>query len=163
MRQPGNRPLVFRCGRTVGGGRLAAAFMASCVFATTLGMLMGEASALTQVDGKSDAVTLTAKDAPIGEVLAALSSKFGLVYTPTPGLNRTVGGAYSGSLREVLTRVLDGCDYVVSYSGDEIELKVMGQSDSTALPPQPAVAASSAVVNAPQAGQILANAHPHGR
>ncbi len=163
MRQPGNRPLAFRCGRTVGGGPLAAAFMASCVFATTLSLTLNDASAKTKVERKPDAVTLTAEDAPIGEVLAALSSKFGLVYTPTPGLNRTVGGAYSGSLREVLTRVLDGCDYVVSYSGDEIELKVMGQSDSTALPPQPAVAASSAVVNAPQAGQILANAHPHGR
>ncbi len=164
MRQPGNRPLACGSGKTAGGGRLAAALMASCVFATTLSLTLNEASALTKVGGKSDAVTLTAEDAPIGEVLAALSSKFGLIYTPTPGLNHTVGGSYSGPLQDVLTRVLDGCDYVVSYSSDQIELKVLGQSDSPArpstLPPQPA---PSAAASAPQAGQVLANAHPRGR
>ena len=153
MRQPGNRPLVFRCGRTVGGGRLAAAFMASCVFATTLSLTLNDASAKTKVEGNPDAVTLTAEDAPIGEVLAALSTKFGVVYTPTPGLNGTVGGTYLESLQDVLTRVLDGCDYVISYSGDKIEVTVMGQSGSGArpsgLPPQPVLAAVSTAANAP--------------
>ncbi len=147
---------MFGPGNNIGARWLIAAVIASGIVATVLLLTSRDASAKTMVERDSDAVSVTAENAPIGEVLAELSAKFGLIYTPTPGLDRTVGGTYSGTLQQVLARVLDGCDYVVSYSGDKIELKILGRSDSiphpSGLPPQPSLTHGSAVANAPPVG-----------
>jgi hypothetical protein len=126
VRQPGDKHFESGRGSNSGARWLATTIIASCTVATALSITLGEASAKTTVEGKANAVSLTVEDAPIGEVLAALAAKFSVVYESTPGLNRTIGGTYSGSLQQVLARILDGCDYVVSYSGDKIELKVLG-------------------------------------
>ncbi len=153
VRQRSDKHLVFERGNNIGARRLTAAVIASGIVATAFIVTLGKASAITKVEGGSNAVSLTAENAPIGEVLGELSAKFGLIYTPTPGLEGTVGGTYSGTLQQVLARVLDDCDYVVSYSGDKIELKILGRSDSTAHPsglsPQPNLTPASALVNAP--------------
>ncbi len=151
VRQPSDRQFVPECEGNFSTTRLTAFIFASGVLVTALAATLDQASATTTVEGKPDAVSLTAEDAPIGEVLAALSAKFGFVYTPTPSLNRTVGGTYSGTLQQVLGRILDGCDYVASYSGDKIELRILGPSQSIArpssLPPQPGPTAASAIVS----------------
>jgi hypothetical protein len=137
------------------------------IAAATLASTWGEASAKTKVDGDSAAVLLTVEEAPVSEVLAALSAKFGFLYTPAPGLDRTIGGFYSGTVQQVLERVLDGCDYVVSFSSDKIELKVLGLSGATARPsgpsPQPNLAATSAAANAAPSVQDLAALRRAGR
>jgi hypothetical protein len=139
VRQPSNKRFASAGTRCVRIRILTAAVIASSVI--MLCMTLSEASAKTKVDGDSSAVALTVEAAPISEVLAALSAKFDFIYTPTPGLDRTIGGIYTGTVQQVLERVLDGCDYVVSFSGDKIELKVLGPSGSTARPlglsPQP--------------------------
>jgi hypothetical protein len=106
--------------------------VAICIGIAMLGVTFGKASATTKIEGKSDSVSLTVEDAPVREVLAALSGKFGFTYTVTPTLNRTIEGTYAGTLRQVLGHVLDGCDYVASYSGNKLDIKVFGQSGSTA-------------------------------
>jgi len=167
LRQPSDNQFVSGRGNNISGGRLTTAIMASCVVATTLAVTLGEAWAKTKVEGESDTVSLTAENAPVDEVLAELSAKFGLIYTPTPGLNRTVGGTYSGTLQQVLTRILDGCDYVASYSGDKIELKILGLSGPTASPPgppaQPSLTTVGTAANAPPSDQVMANVHRPGR
>jgi len=167
VHQLSDKRFVSGRGNNFGAGRLTTAVVAAFVVAATLGMTLGEASAKTNIEGQSDAMSLTAENASIGEVLAALSAKFGLIYTPTPELNLTVGGTNSGSLQQVLPRILDGCDYVASYSGDIIELKILGPSGSAAqpsgLPPQPSLAAASSAVTAPPSGQVAANLHRDGR
>jgi len=116
-------------------------------------MTLAQASATITIEGKSNAMSLTVDEAPINEVLAVLSAKFAIAYVPTPGLPRTVGGSYSGTLQQVLERILDGCDYVVSYSADKIELKILESSGSTAhasgLPPQSNLTPASGVENTP--------------
>ena len=72
----------------------------------------GEASGRTKIDEDLQAVSLTADEAPVSEALAALSAKFGFVNIPTPGLDRTIGGFHSGTVQQVLERVLAGRDYV---------------------------------------------------
>lgn len=167
VHQLSDNGMVSRRGNNIGTGRWTAVIVAACTIATTLGVIPVEASAKTNIEGQSDAMSLTAEDAPLGEVLAALSAKFGLIYTPTPGLNLTIGGTYSGSLQQVLTRILDGCDYVAGYSDDKIELEIFGLSGAAAqpsgLPPQPNIAAVSAAVNAPASAQVLANLPRHSR
>ena len=141
---------------------LTPAMIASAIIAILLTLTLGEALAKTKVEGTSDALSLEVEDAPIDEVIAELSAKFGLIYTPTPGLNHTVGGTYSGTLQQVLTQILDGCDYVASYAGDKIELKVLGRSGSIARPsdlPQPSLAAVSTLLDAPSSDQLSVNRH----
>ncbi len=162
--QPSDNYFVSGSGDNLRVGRLIAAIIASGIVATSLIVTLSDASAKTKVEGALDAVSLTADNAPIGEVLAELSAKFGLIYTPTLGLDGTVGGTYSGTLQQVLARILDGCDYVVSYSGDKIELEILGRSGSTAHPSDnPSPTAPSVVVNAPPSAQVSAGTHPPHR
>ena len=104
-------------------------------------------SAKIEVEGQLDALRLTAEDASIDEILAALSDKFNLTYSSEPQLNRIVAGAYSGTLQQVMGRVLDGYDYVVNVSVEHIELKVLSRSGSVAkpsmLPPPPSQATAT--------------------
>jgi hypothetical protein len=165
VRQPNDKRLVSVRTRNVRVRILPAVLALSAVMST---VALGEAWAKTKVDGDLEAVSLTVEEAPVSEVLAALSAKFGFVYTPTPGLDRTIGGIYSGTIQQVLERVLDGCDYAVSFSGETIELKVLGPSGSTARPsglsaPQPTVAAASPAANAAPPTQDLAALRRAGR
>ncbi len=132
--------------------RLLTCIVALCIGIAMLSVTLGKASATTKVEGKSESVSLTVEDAPIREVLAALSGKFGFTYTVAPTLNRTIEGTYSGTLRQVLGRVLDGCDYVASYSGDKLDIKILGLSGSTAhasdFAPQPTLTAANAAAGA---------------
>jgi hypothetical protein len=61
-------------------------------------------------------------------------------------LNGAIAGTYSGNLRSVLDRVLDGYDYVALVSTDGIELKVWASSGAiahpTMLPPPPNLTAT---------------------
>jgi hypothetical protein len=100
----------------------------------------GPVWAQIDVERQSDAVYVTAKDASVSKALAALSAQRRLTYTFDPGLDGPLEGDYSGTLQQVLKRVLDGYDYVIEISDDGIELKVIGRSDPTSRPPLPATA-----------------------
>ncbi len=130
------------------GKRQKAAFIWRVMTALLLSTMPARPSAKIEVAGQWDALRLTAEDASIDEILAALSAKFNLTYSSAPQLDRTVAGAYSGTLQQVMGRVLDGYDYVVNVSGERIELKVLSRSGSVAkpsmLPPPPSQAAATA-------------------
>jgi hypothetical protein len=110
--------------------------------------MQAPASAKTEVEGRPDAVRLSAEEASVSEVLAALAARFNLTYTPSPEFDRAVGGVYSGTLQQVLARILDGHDYVANFSVNGIEIQVLGRSGTIARPsdvpplPGPATAAS---------------------
>jgi len=84
--------------------------------------------------GLDRSLRLTAEDASIDEVLAALSAKCNLTYSSEPELDRIVVGSYSGTLQQVVGRILEGYDYVVNVSVERIELKVLSRSASVAKP-----------------------------
>ena len=88
----------------------------------------GPVAAKVEIVGAPDAMQLSAEEAPLREVLAAMAAQFNLTYEPTPELDRLVGGTYSGTLQQVLARILDGYDYVTNFSPNGIELKVWGPS-----------------------------------
>jgi hypothetical protein len=91
-----------------------------------------QSSAKIEIEGQSDALRLTAEDASIDEVLAALSAKCNLTYSSEPELDRIVVGSYSGTLQQVVGRILEGYDYVVNVSVERIELKILSRSASVA-------------------------------
>ena len=100
-------------------GRLAAcatlAFSLVCVAAS--------ARAEVRVEGDEAALRLTADNASLGDVLAALKSKFRLRYDESLRVDREVTGTLNGTLHRVVVRLLDGYDFVVKRSAaDGVEI-----------------------------------------
>ncbi len=153
MCQPNGDRSISGRGRSAFGARATVAFTWPAIIAVLISTMPGPASAKTEIEGRADAVHLSAEDASISEVLAALSAQFNLTYTPAPELDRAVAGVYSGTLQQLLGRILDGYDYVTKTSVDGIELKVLGRSGSIArpsgLPPPPSLATATSQIPTP--------------
>ena len=63
--------------------------------------------------------------------LDALSARFNLTYNSAPN-GRALTGLYSGSLTEVLARVLAGNDYVLGVLDDRVRIVVVNASTAEA-------------------------------
>jgi hypothetical protein len=79
-----------------------------------------------RITGEPDAVRVEARDAPIEEVMVALRASFGLHYRSTAPLSRRITGTYEGPLQRVVTRLLDGYDFVMKASSGTVEIIVYG-------------------------------------
>jgi hypothetical protein len=103
------------------------------VIGALLGATLGAASAATEVRGQPAEMQLRAENASTREVLDALSAAFKLSYKLPPNIGRNVTGLYSGTLHQVLGRILDGNDYIVKVSDNGVEVVVLGASAATAI------------------------------
>jgi hypothetical protein len=115
------------------GGRTKAALICGSVISTVFGPLLGSAPAATEVQGQSVNIQLRAQDASTREVLDALAAAFKLTYKLPPSIGRNVTGLYSGTLHQVLARILDGNDYIVKVSNNGVEVVILGASGATAV------------------------------
>lgn len=97
----------------------------------TLGLSGGSAHAETAVSGTADAVTVNAVGAPLAEVLSQLGA-VNLRYEGSAVPARTVSGTYSGSLSQVLARLLDGTSYVTKKNGKLTILKIINADSGRA-------------------------------
>jgi len=84
------------------------------------------AGAEVQLSGTLDNVVLRANNATMAEILSGLSSTFKLRIEFNGSSARQFSGAYSGSLRRVLSRLLVGEDYVIRSAGDGITIVLLG-------------------------------------
>ena len=109
---------------------LAAAL--ACGFATS-------AAAEVRIAGTTALRVTTGRDS-IAAVLAALGASHKLRYRAAVPLDAAANAVYSGSLGEVLTRLLDGYNFVVKRDQDGIEVVVLGRRGDVAVPaaPEPA-------------------------
>jgi hypothetical protein len=80
-----------------------------------------------RVDGNVTAVRVDASQAPVSEVLRALGATFNVRYSASTPLDVVLTGTYIGSLAHVLSRVLDGYDYVLKKEPEAIEVVVVGR------------------------------------
>jgi hypothetical protein len=150
MHQSSDDHFFLGCGRKCFRAGPTAAFIWPAITALLLSTLPAWTAAKIEVYGQSDALRLTAEDVPISEVMAALSTKFNLTYSSEVQLDRTVVGTYSGTLLQVMRRILDGYDYVINVSVERIELKILSRSGSVAKPstlPAPPSQAAAATPN----------------
>jgi hypothetical protein len=83
------------------------------------------AAAAAEIQGGGADLQLRLENASVREVLDLLSGKFKLTYTLTSLPNRQLTGRYSGTLSEVLARLLDGSDYIVEVSGDSVKVVIV--------------------------------------
>jgi hypothetical protein len=160
MRQPYDRCISEGKGNPLGWRVTVAIWPA--VTAALLSATLGPAWAVTQVRGQPDDMYLQAENASIGEVLASLAAEFKLTYRLSSNPGRTVTGVYSGTLQQVLVRVLDSHDYVIKNLDDSVEIVVFGASSVIARSPPgpvlvPAAASSANVVRTLPGPAIAAN------
>ena len=94
--------------------------------ASTLFTAQAPAQAASEVQGKPTDMRLLVDNASNQEVLQALSTSFGLTYSLPQNVGRNLTGTYSGSLRQVLARILDGTDYILTVSDGAFEVVVLG-------------------------------------
>jgi hypothetical protein len=120
-----------------------AAFLA--VFGSFLCLMSRAGWAETRVWMEADAMHLHAENARLSEVLAAISAQFKVLYPSHPSLERPISGTYSGTLRHVLSRILDRSNYVLRFSGEEVEIKIFDvQNGADRLLASPVVAVTQA-------------------
>jgi hypothetical protein len=125
--------------------------------AATLAVVILTASTVhadVRVSGDVRAVQVDATRSTVAEVFSALESAFGLRVNTSMALDRPVSGTYTGSLPQVLSRMLQGYSYFIRRQAAQIEVTVIGlQGDNAVvahrprLPPgnSPALSLSEAV------------------
>jgi hypothetical protein len=69
------------------------------------------------------------------EVFDALGTQVKLTYTLSPSVDRDLTGNYSGSLKQVLARILAGNNYVVAITDDGVRVIVLSASSPDSMAP----------------------------
>lgn len=87
-----------------------------------------------RVQGSVAAVRIEASEARVKEVLAALVPDFHIRYRTSIALDEIRSGTYSGSLRQVLARVLDGYNFVIGGADSKLQIIVLGKEGDSAIP-----------------------------
>jgi len=90
------------------------------------------ATAGTEIEGHLGNVQIRAENTSTAEVLSALASKFKVTYKLQSHPTRELNIIYSGTLKQVLARILDGTDYILDVSDSGINVVVLGESRATA-------------------------------
>src|SRR4051812_7228032 len=118
MYQPSHNHNKSAHGRKCGplGRRAAMQLISYAVVASLLGMSPRPALAAADVQGRVDHIELRAATASIREILDALPADLRVTYRIAPSVVRVLTGQYSGTLYQVLARILDGYDYIVEIS-----------------------------------------------
>lgn len=88
-----------------------------------------------QVSGSSSAVRINAQNSPIEDVLSALGQKFDLQFQSSINLDKQLTGTYRGSLLQVVSRLLEGYDFIIKSSKDGLNITVLGLQNGTKSPP----------------------------
>jgi hypothetical protein len=89
---------------------------------------------LLRVRGSAAAVQLDARRSRITDVLSALGAAFDISYRTLIVLDEERDGRYSGSLRHVISRVLDGYDYVIDVQDSKLDILIVSRHGERPLP-----------------------------
>ena len=87
-----------------------------------------------RVRGDMAAVRIDARRTTIADVLAALNAAFDISYRSSIALDEEITGTYAGSLRRVISRVLDGYNYVIKQDDAKLAVIILGRRGERAVP-----------------------------
>jgi hypothetical protein len=87
-----------------------------------------------RVRGDMAAVRLDARRTTIADVLSALNAAFDISYRSAIALDEEINGTYAGSLRRVISRVLDGYNYVIKQDDAKLDVIILGRRGERAVP-----------------------------
>lgn len=88
--------------------------------------------AAPQVSGSSQAVSINAQNSSIKDVLFALRQKFNLKFRSSANIDKQLTGTYQGSLLRVVTRLLEGYNFIIRSNQDRLEVTVLGTKNGPA-------------------------------
>jgi len=94
------------------------------------------AAAEVHVEGTVAAVRVTTNKDAIPDVLSAFGAAFNVRYRTVVPLDGNASSAYSGSLVQVISRLLDGYNYVIAHDQGTIEIVVLGKRREPSMPIQ---------------------------
>jgi hypothetical protein len=81
-------------------------------------------------DSGGGELVIEAHDATVQEILEALGQGRTIEFQKSDALSRRVTGTYSGPLRRVLSRILDGYDHVIRTTSSGLQIDVVGAAKS---------------------------------
>ncbi len=84
------------------------------------------------VQGDPSAVHVEAHQSSLREVLDAIQARFKLRYRAAEALDGPVDGIFDGPLPHVAGRILDGHDFAMKVTADEIDVLVLPQTQGAA-------------------------------
>jgi hypothetical protein len=89
-----------------------------------------------QIEGDATALHIEVQQTAIADVLTALN-KFNIRYRSSIGLDETLNGTYTGSLRHIVTRLLNGYNYTAKQDGSRLEVTIYGKNGDVEVPATP--------------------------
>lgn len=98
------------------------------------------------VEGTLAAVRVTAKQAPLVDVLMALGKSFKVRHEALVTLDATINGTYSGPLDSVVPRLLTGFNYIITTRDGALDVIIIdrpGAAPAQATATQPALPANT--------------------
>jgi hypothetical protein len=108
----------------------------------------------TQIRGGAEAVSVSAQDARIDEVLSALSEKFDVRFHSSADLDKRVTGTFEGPLAQVLSQILRGYNFVIKSDQQRLEVTLMGSGAAVTIAgPDRSVRPGQNLAKAPQSPQ----------
>jgi hypothetical protein len=96
----------------------AAALVLACIGAASAG-------AEVQLSGNPDKLMLRVKDASLPEIVSALRSALHVEIEITGSNARQFAGVYAGSMRRVLSRLLQATDYIIEPTDDGLRVRIV--------------------------------------
>ncbi len=133
----------LRIGPGVGSGaRPLTGGLAALGLACLSAFSASQTNAEVLVDGGRDEMQVRVENDTVGHVLEALGQNVSLRYRSAAPVDRVIGGRFSGSLAQVLSRVLAGYDFVVRYDLQGVEIFVVRENGAAPTPPPPTEASS---------------------
>ena len=97
---------------------------------------IGPAIADVRVDGDLRTMQLHANGDSLADVLARLDTLFAIKCRSAVPLTAEISGSYSGSLSQVMARLLDGYNYVIKIDREVTEIVVLGRAGEVAVIPK---------------------------
>jgi len=127
-------------------------FVSATIFAALLAaQSVSAARAEVRVSGSMDAVTVEAKNAPFATVISTLNKRLDTRISVHPAVSRQITGTYSGSVRNVLSRMLGGYNYILSANGGHFKLTILAPGAPSHPPIARAETSAQATPPAPPA------------
>jgi len=123
----------------------------------TDGAAMPPVSVRDAVGGR---IQIEAHDASVGQVLAALQDSHLIRLRAWDPPSGTITGTYTGTLPQVLSRILDGHDYFLRVTASGTELYAVSASGHTDAALRSGISSSTDAAAAPAPGFSLSPANP---
>ncbi|HTC03601.1 MAG TPA: hypothetical protein VK749_09390 [Xanthobacteraceae bacterium] len=90
-------------------------------------------ASLLHVQGSPAAVHLEAHQTTIAQVLSALNAAYDMSYSASIPLDRVLDGTYTGSLRRVVSRVLQGYNFAIEQEDAKLTVVIFDKGGEQAI------------------------------